>query len=134
MVTLYVLPVLAWAYLERGETDQAARTITDVLQRARAAGYRLGLVGVLRVQALVAIRQEHWTAAERALEEGLTLARALPYPHGEGRLLEVYGRLQLVCGEPLAARERLEAALALFHRLGARKDAERTEHLLAALG
>jgi hypothetical protein len=57
----------------------------------------------------------------------------MPYPHGEGRLLEVYGRLHLAGGEPTAARERLEAALAVFRRLGARKDIERTERLLATL-
>jgi hypothetical protein len=36
-------------------------------------------------------------------------------------------------GEPGPARERLEAALAIFQRLGARKDAERTERALTAL-
>jgi hypothetical protein len=37
-------------------------------------------------------------------------------------------------GEPERARERLEAALAIFRRLGARKDIERVEQLLSRLG
>ena len=36
-------------------------------------------------------------------------------------------------GEPGSARERLEAALAIFRRLGARKDAERVEQALMDL-
>jgi hypothetical protein len=44
------------------------------------------------------------------------LARTMPYPHGEGRLLEVYGRLHLDRSEPTAARERLEAVLAVLCR------------------
>jgi hypothetical protein len=39
-----------------------------------------------------------------------------------------------VRGELLAARERLNEALAIFRRLGARKDIERTEQLLATFG
>jgi tetratricopeptide (TPR) repeat protein len=134
VVTIFVLPTLAWAYLELGETDQAARTIEGAIRRAREARYRFGLVGALRVQAIIAVRQDDPDLAERALEEGLCLARAMPYPHGEGRLLEVYGQLHLSRGESAAARERLEAALNIFRRLGACKDAELTEQLLATLG
>jgi hypothetical protein len=38
-----------------------------------------------------------------------------------------------VRGEPASARERLEAALVIFNRLGARKDIERAEQLLTTL-
>jgi hypothetical protein len=72
--------------------------------------------------------------ATAPLDEGLALAPTLPYPYGEARLLAVYGRLHAQQGQPEQARQRLEAALAIFRRLGARKDAERTEHQLAALG
>jgi tetratricopeptide (TPR) repeat protein len=133
MVTIHVLPVLAWTYLELGDTDQAARTIEEALRRQRAGQLRRALAATLRVQALVALRQGTVQTAGDALEEGLALARAMPYPHGEGRLLAVYGRLHLERGEVTAARERLVAALAIFQRLGARKDLERTEQLLATL-
>ena len=134
VVTTYVLPTLAWTYLEVGQTDEAARVIAEAGRRARARTYRLTLVTTLRMQALVALRQGAVQTAVDALEEGLQLARALPYPHGEGRLLEVYGRLLLEHGETATARERLEAALAVFLRLGARKDAVRAEQLLTKLG
>jgi len=64
------LPVLAWAYLELGETDQAVRVITEALRRARAVRYRLTLVGALRVQAQVAMQMGDAVAAEPALERG----------------------------------------------------------------
>jgi tetratricopeptide (TPR) repeat protein len=133
-VTSYVLPVLAWAHLELGDIEQAAETIEAALRRQRAASYRLPLVGALRVRALVALRQGDVLSAEQALGEGLALAQAIPYPHGEGRLLEVFGRLHLQRGEPAAGRERLEAAQAILRRLGASKDLERAEQLLTAAG
>jgi hypothetical protein len=55
----------------------------------------------------------------------------MPYPQIEGRLLHVYGLLHVAKGELGPAQERLEAALAIFRRLGARKDAERVERALA---
>jgi tetratricopeptide (TPR) repeat protein len=130
-VTTYVLPVLAWAYLELGDTEQAAQVIARAL--TRASGYRLTLAGALRVQGLVALRQGHYHSASHALEEGLALARAMPYPHGEGRLLEVCGELHVRQGDTEAARERFIAALAIFRRLGARKDAERAALAIAQL-
>ena len=52
---------------------------------------------------------------------------------GKSRLLHVYVEIHAQKGEPIAARERLEAALAIFERLGARKDVERVESDLAGI-
>jgi tetratricopeptide (TPR) repeat protein/transcriptional regulator with XRE-family HTH domain len=131
VVTTYVLPVLAWAYLELGNTEQAAQVITQAVSRARAASYRLTLVDALRVQAMVARRQGRWEEATQALEDGVALARNISYPYGEGRLLHVCGEMYVARDEPEAARERLEEALAIFQRLGARKDAEIIQQELA---
>jgi hypothetical protein len=90
-------------------------------------------VDALRVQAMVATRQGRWEDAERILEEGLSLARSMSYPYAEGRLLQVYGEMHEVKGGPEPARERLEAALAIFRRLGARKDIERVEQTLGTM-
>jgi tetratricopeptide (TPR) repeat protein len=129
-----LLPVLAWAHLEQGEVTQATDTIEQALRRIRPEGLRLVLVDALRVQALVVVRQEQWQEAEQALEEGIALARSMPYPYAEARLLHLSGRLYTQMGKPEVAREHLAAALALFRRLGARKDIEQSEQLLATLG
>jgi tetratricopeptide (TPR) repeat protein len=128
-----VLPILAWAHLELGDVTAAVEVAGQAVRRARAQSQRLTLVDALRVQALVAIRQHQWVEAEQAMEEGIILAHNMPYPYAEARLLHVYGRMHLQRGEREPARERLEAALAIFRRLGARKDAERVEHALADL-
>src|SRR5439155_13056414 len=99
--------------------------VGQAITRARATNNRLALVDVLRVQAMVLIRQGRWADAASSLEEGLALARRMPYPYAEARLLHVYGMMHVQKGEPEPARQRLETALAIFRRLGARKDSER---------
>jgi hypothetical protein len=108
-------------------------------QRGRNGGWRekrlrCVLAEALRVQALILVQQGHREEARGPLEEGLQFARAMPFPYAEGRALQVFGVLHAQCGEPELARERLEAAPAIFRRLGARRDSERTEQLLATLG
>jgi hypothetical protein len=116
-----------------GEVAVADEMVGQAVTRARSQGLRLALVDALWVQAMVATRQGRWEVAERSLEEGLSLAQRMPCPYAEGRLLHVYGQMHVAKGEPGPARERLEAALAIFRRLGARKDAERVEQALTAL-
>jgi hypothetical protein len=87
-------------------------------------------VDALRVQAMVASRQGHDDEATRALEEALPLARSMPHPYAEGRLLYIYAELYVHQGLVGPARDRLEAALAIFRRLGARRDARRAEQAL----
>jgi tetratricopeptide (TPR) repeat protein len=127
-----LLPVLAWAHLEMGGTAQAGDVVEQALRRTRPENFRVVLVEALRVQAMVAARQEQWEEAECALEEGIGLARSMPYPYAEARLLHLSGRLHTQAGKPETAQERLEAALAIFQRLGARKDVEQVEWNLGA--
>jgi tetratricopeptide (TPR) repeat protein len=125
---------LAWAYLELGEANLAAETIARAIRQSRAEKHRIRLVDGLHVKAMILARLGRVEQAAAALDEGLVLAPALPYPYGEARLLAVYGRLNAQQGQPAQARERLTAAVAIFRRLGASKDSERTEQLLATLG
>jgi tetratricopeptide (TPR) repeat protein len=128
-----LLAPYAWAQLELGDMAEAAAIISPSIAQAHTQNDRLTLVDALRVQALLAIRQQRWTAAEQALAEGLTLARAMPYPYAEARLLQVHGQLAAQTGHPALARERLEVALTILRRLGARVEIERTEQALAML-
>jgi tetratricopeptide (TPR) repeat protein len=122
---------MAWALLDMGEVDEAAEVAAQAVSRSREQGRLVLLVDALRVAALVAARQERWEEAEGACQEGLSLARQLGYPYGEARLLQVYGEQRAQIGQPEPARERLEAARAVFGRLGAHKDVEHVEQLLA---
>jgi transcriptional regulator with XRE-family HTH domain/tetratricopeptide (TPR) repeat protein len=128
-----VLVVLAWAHLEVGDLTAAERAICEALTRMRVDDDRLDLVNALRVHAMVLTRQEHWAEAEQSLEEGRALARAMPYPYAEARLLHAYGEMHAKRGDGEAARERLEAALTIFRRLGALWYVERVERELVNL-
>ncbi len=122
-----LLPSLAWAHLQVGAAAQATRVAAAAVARARAIGYRLILIDALHAQALVCTSTHARGAARSALMEGLTLARTLPYPYGEARLLEADGWLHACGAEPEVARARLAAAAAIYRQLGARLDQERTE-------
>jgi hypothetical protein len=121
------------ATLALGEVAESSEVAGAAVRRARALGSPLILADALRAQALVTIRQRRWAEAERTLEEGLAAARSIPYPYAEARLLYAYGQMHTGKAEPQEARARLNAARAVFQRLGARKDLEQTEALLATL-
>jgi transposase len=128
-----VLWRLAWAHLELGAMARAQEVLEPTLARLRAERLRVALVHALGVEARLALRQERWREAIQALDEGVSLARAIPYPYGEARLLHLDGLLQLQRHAPARAREQLEAALAIFARLGARRDRERADQVLEEL-
>jgi tetratricopeptide (TPR) repeat protein/transcriptional regulator with XRE-family HTH domain len=129
---MFMLPALAWAHLELDEIAEAERTIEQALRRARAQDARLVLVEALRVQALILTRRGMLQDAEQIVHEGLCLAREMRNPYAEARLLQVYGTLLATRGDLESAYVRLEEALAIFQRLGARKDSEQVGHDLAA--
>jgi hypothetical protein len=128
-----ILAPCAWAHLELGDKASAATIVDQAIRQSRAQNDRFTLVDALRVQAMVAIRQQRRTEAEQALEEVLTLARRMPYPYAEARLLHLYGLLHLQQKEPGRAAGRLETALAIFRGLGARWDAAQVEEALTVL-
>ncbi|MGI8824212.1 MAG: tetratricopeptide repeat protein [Chloroflexota bacterium] len=109
---------LAWAQLEGGDVQHAAEIATQAVSRAREAGEVLALADALRVCGMVLAAQGRKGEAEEAFAEGLQIARSLPYPYAEARILYEMGKV--------------DEALTIFQRLGARKDIERAEEKLAA--
>jgi class 3 adenylate cyclase/tetratricopeptide (TPR) repeat protein len=128
-----MLPAVGTAYLELGDVARAAEVAEDAVRRAREQHERLALVDALRVQGMVLIRQEDYEEARRVLDEALELAQAMPHPYAEARIAYQDGVMQRRRGEHEQARGQLQGALAIFHRLGASKDVERTEQVLTEL-
>jgi tetratricopeptide (TPR) repeat protein len=124
---------LAWACLERGDAERAEELAKGAVRRAGQQQERLALADALRVQAMVLVRLARPDEASQVMEEGLSLARSLPYPYAEARILSGMGIALAQQGESEGARDRLEEALAIFRRLGAKKDVERTEQALRRL-
>lgn len=131
----------AWIYLELGEWDLAHELSAQAIFRASMQNRQPELVEALTIAGKVAARADYesgagegrWAESERLLTEALSLATAMPFPFGAGRALYEFGLMLAQRGEPDAARERLTRALDVFQRLGAKKDAERTDLALAAL-
>jgi Tfp pilus assembly protein PilF len=123
--------LLAWAYLDLGDDQQAENVIEQNIERARTQTYWRILPEALRVRAMLAMRQQRWDAAEGSLSEALAVARAMPYPYAEAKALYGYGQLHRERGEPESARQCFEHALAILNRLGERFYAERIERDLA---
>ncbi|HWE64880.1 MAG TPA: AAA family ATPase [Chloroflexota bacterium] len=139
--TLLVLDDLQWA-------DPDALDLLAMLLRA-GAEVPLRVVGAYRdtdvptqhpLSVLLADLAHTGLAARRQLaslnrEEATRGGHAAGARHAllayaEARLLRAYGELQAASGT--SPRRLHEAALAIFTRLGARKDIEQTEQLLAA--
>jgi len=124
------LSLLAWAYLELGEVDQAQALLAQVLSTARQARMGPTLVQALRVQALVLSKEERWEEAEPALGEALTLCRGMAVPYAEAKTLYVAGLVSHQKRELAPARQRFEAALTILAQLGERLYARHIEQLL----
>jgi tetratricopeptide (TPR) repeat protein/transcriptional regulator with XRE-family HTH domain len=127
------LALLAWAYLEVGEADQAQALLGQVFRKARQAKMGPTLVQALRVQALLLSKQERWQEAEQALQEALALCRRMGTPYLEAKILYAAGLVLHLKGEFEPARQRFEAAREICTRLGERFYMLQIEQALAEL-
>lgn len=130
--TLYLR---AWGYLETGDVDQAAATIERCITLTNEQKTGLDLCEAWIVQGRIRSRQECFEEAEDSFREALSLARSMPCPFAEGRVLYEWGQTLLACGKQREARQLLKQALPIFRGLGAKPfldQARRTLHKLRA--
>jgi transcriptional regulator with XRE-family HTH domain len=92
-------------------TDSADGALQSHIAHLRTSKQHLALVDTLLVRAMIAMQENRWRAAIDDLDEALTLAQALPYPHAEFKALYLYGRLHEAMGACAKAREAYERAL-----------------------
>jgi tetratricopeptide (TPR) repeat protein len=133
LVDPIVLKTLAWACADVGEMGSAVDAAARAVSCARAGNDRIALAHALQAQALVATRSRNWPEAAQVLDEGLALARSMPYPHVEARILRVWALFHAELGTPEEAYRCLEAALAIFEQLGARLEARHAAKVLMVL-
>ena len=134
MYNVLLLSVLAEAHADIGDAAKAEEVVDIAQTRARLMYNRVDGLEALRVRAKILTMQGNRKEASVALEEALSWARSMPYPYAEAKLSREYGMLHLREGEPARASKRLRAALEVFRRLGAKKDAEQTRRTLQGLG
>jgi tetratricopeptide (TPR) repeat protein len=126
------LSLLSEIRLQLGDVVVAEELAAQALERARGLPESLLPVNPLLAHAMTLARVGRWDEAERALDEALALARG-DDAYLEARTLRAFGLMWGQKGESGRAREYLEEALAIFRRLGAKPDVERTERTLAEL-
>jgi tetratricopeptide (TPR) repeat protein len=128
-----LLTVLSQAHLELGDATKALEFAERALREAETMDNRLDAVGALRAKGMAQGQQGRRVEAAGTLDEALAMVRPMPYPYEEAKLAREYGVLHIRVGDPEQARERLTAALEIFQRLGASKDAEKTGRTLREL-
>lgn len=125
---------LAWAALERGQEAEAEAWVAEALQRTTERHEFDWWLNPHLVEALLRSHQGRYVEAETALEHALAALWPIPATYHEAKALYFSGLLHVQQGEPVQARERLEAANAILHQLGERLYAEQAERALAKLG
>ncbi|HLJ69560.1 MAG TPA: tetratricopeptide repeat protein [Chloroflexota bacterium] len=130
-----LLPTLVRAYLARDDVESVRRAEqTGERLLAWARDQPTSLVEACWVWGLTLTRLGRHEEADHTLHDALVLARRLPFPYAEARVLLVHGGCYAAQGEAGRAAEALDQALTIFRRLGAKEDAVRVEAMLAAVG
>jgi len=114
-----LLLLLAWAYVQTGDTVRADELVAGGIAEASAEDVRLALVEWHRIHGISLTRAEWWDEAEEAFGAAVLLAHHMPYPYAEARSLHEWSRMETVRKEIDRAREKLTASLQMFERLGA---------------
>jgi tetratricopeptide (TPR) repeat protein/transcriptional regulator with XRE-family HTH domain len=150
----YIMPYLAWAYLEKGDLGRAEGYVRECLERAAGERIRLAWVDALRVRALVAIHRHRagggtggngekvddqagksisLADARTALDEATQLCQEMGFPYGLAKLHYTRGMLAIQAEDTGSARRSLEEAKAILESLDERLYYERVEQLLLQL-
>ena len=116
------MPDLVEAYARAGRIDEAERQLVKLEEQAEGSAGTWPTAVAARGRGLIAD-----TAFEAPLTRALALHAVMPTPFEEARTELVYGERLRRAGRRAEARPHLRAALATFHRLGARDWARRAQ-------
>jgi CHAT domain-containing protein/tetratricopeptide (TPR) repeat protein len=109
-------------YTEVGEAPLALDYLDEALRLAQREGYRGGGAVALEHQANVHLLRGELLAARDLLERARKVKEALDQPYELAGILNDLGRIYRRQGSYREALEALDRALALYRRLGARRD------------
>ena len=124
---------LGYAYLEKGEVENAVDTLRESVERLRETGMRqiLGWFSVFLAEAFLAAGEVE--RAEELAASGLEMTREARFSYGEGLAQRARGRVAASAGDAEGAQRFLEQALATFDALGVSFEVARTRLELARL-
>ena len=128
-----ILPTLATAYDALDAPARATTVLEGTITRAIAANDRLIAVRARVARARSLGHLGEWQRALEDLDAVIASTRAMPYPYMEARALFERGVLLLDIERRQDGERSLQEALAIFQRLGARPNRDKTEELLGSL-
>jgi DNA-binding CsgD family transcriptional regulator len=128
------LPVGVEAALGLGDIARADKLTCRLEELAGEAGIDSYRVDALRCRALVAAARHGLDGALASAHQAATMAGRLPVPFNHGWTLLALGAIQRRARQRRAARETLQAALAIFESLAAPLWAERARNEIARIG
>jgi class 3 adenylate cyclase/tetratricopeptide (TPR) repeat protein len=129
----FVDQLVAEADVLAGRSELGLKRAVAGLEHAAAENLTVERCGWLRVLGLAHAALDQWDQSSAAFSEAADLARQMPYPLREGRILQAWGTTLLARGQVDGGRQRLDEASVLFRRLGARDDEAAVQAALAGL-
>jgi tetratricopeptide (TPR) repeat protein len=135
---LWVLPVLAELYLKMGQPDKAAEYVDRGFELMKPEQNWYGLPAPMYLaRGMLATARKDWGTAAESFDKAIQINRQYQLPWDEARTLYERGLMYLTRGRKAdreKAHEDLDEALAIFQKVGAKKDVEKVLRKKKRLG
>lgn len=126
---LWVLPVLAELHLKMGQPDKGAEHVDRGFEVMKPNQNWYGLPAPMHLaRGMLATVRKDWGTATESFDKAIQINRQYQLPWDEARTLYERGLMYLARGgrgDRDKAHEDLDEALAIFQKVGAKKDAEK---------
>jgi tetratricopeptide (TPR) repeat protein len=126
---LWVLPVLADLYLKMGQPDKAGEYADRGFELMKPDQNWYGLPAPMYLaRGMLATARKDWGTATESFDKAIQINRQYQLPWDEAKTLHERGLMYLARGgkgDRDKAHENLDAALSIFQKVGAKKDAEK---------
>ena len=126
---LWVLPVLAELYLKMGQPAKAAEYVDGGFELMKPEQNWYGLPAPMYLaRGMLTTARKDWGTATESFDKAIQINRQYQLPWDEARTLYERGLMYLARGgkgDRDKAHEDLDEALAVFQKVGAKKDAEK---------
>lgn len=126
---LWVLPVLAELYLKMGQPEKTAEYVDRGFELMKPDQNWYGLPApVYLAKGMLASARKEWRTATDCFDRAVQINRQYQLPWDEAKTLYERGLMYLARGskgDHDKAHENLDEALAIFQKVGAKKDAEK---------
>jgi tetratricopeptide (TPR) repeat protein len=133
LLELWVLPVLCELALKTGQHERAAQYVERGFEILQPEQNWFGLAAAIHLaRGMVASAERRWDIAVRSFETAITISRQYQLPHDEAKACYAWGLMSLArggAGDQELARAKIDEALEIFQRIGAKSDVEKVRSI-----